>query len=43
MVTVSRPGAVGRVKTLTARTNRRPLTRTTCLRPNSKTARTSCS
>ena len=35
-VTVTRPGAVGRVKTLTVRTNRRPLTRTTCLRPNSK-------
>ncbi len=42
-VTVTRPGAVGRVKTLTARTNRRPLTRTTCLRPNSKTARVPCS
>ena len=42
-VTVTRPAAVGRVKTLTVRTNRRPLTRTTCLRPNSKTARVSCS
>jgi hypothetical protein len=41
-VTLTRPGAVGRVKTLTVRTNRRPLTRTTCLRPNSKTARTPC-
>ena len=42
-VTVTRPGAVGRVKTLTARTNRRPLTRTTCLRPNARSARVSCS
>jgi hypothetical protein len=42
-VTVTRPGAVGRVKTLTVRTNRRPLTRTTCLRRDSKTVRISCS
>ena len=41
-VTVTRPGAIGRVKTLTARTNRRPLVRTTCLRPNSTTVRVSC-
>lgn len=41
-VTVARPDAIGRVKTLTARTNRRPLVRTTCLRPNSTRARVSC-
>ena len=41
-VTVTKPGSFGMVKTFKVRANQRPLITTTCLEPNSKTSRTSC-
>lgn len=41
-VTVTKPGAFGMVKQFTIRSSKRPHVRTTCLQPNSKTARAAC-
>ena len=42
-VTVTRPGSFGMVKTFKVRANQRPAITTSCLQPNSKTSRASCS
>jgi hypothetical protein len=42
-VTVTKPGAFGMVKKLTVKKNKKPVLTTTCLQPNSTTAKASCS
>jgi hypothetical protein len=42
-VTVTKPGSFGMVKKLTVKKNKNPVLSTTCLQPNSSTAKASCS
>ena len=42
-VTVTKPGSFGMVKKLTVKKNKKPVLTTSCLQPNSTTAKTSCS
>jgi hypothetical protein len=42
-VTVTKPGSFGMVKKLTVKKNKKPTLSTTCLQPNSTTAKASCS
>jgi len=42
VVTVTKPGFFGMVKTLTVKKNKKPVLTTTCLQPNSTTAKASC-
>jgi hypothetical protein len=42
-VTVTKPGSFGMVKKLAVRKNKKPVLTTTCLQPNSSTAKASCS
>ena len=41
-VTVTKPGSFGMVKKLTVKKNKKPVLSTTCLQPNSTTAKASC-
>ncbi|MDA0159135.1 hypothetical protein OM076_02565 [Solirubrobacter ginsenosidimutans] len=42
-VTVTKPGSFGMVKTLAVKKNKKPILSTSCLQPNSSTAKASCS
>jgi hypothetical protein len=42
-VTVTKPGSFGMIKTLTVKKNKKPAVGTSCLQPNSTTAKASCS
>ena len=42
-VTVTKPGSFGMVKKLAVKKNKKPVLTTTCLQPNSSTAKASCS
>jgi hypothetical protein len=42
-VTVTKPGSFGMVKKLAVKKNKKPVLSTTCLQPNSSTAKASCS